>query len=341
MGTIPKISQLHVQQLVQRSWSRIRDFRLWSFQFISDAQIFVPQAITAGAVTLTFNSTQVTVNAAAATAINAAALGPPPVAGVVGVGRQLRVGASNGLSSPTGPNYNISAWDGVNTLTLEKAYGETSIANTPYQIIKAYYQAPAFPFTSGINANQTPDANFIRFTSIINRYEGYSFRGKNLNWSQEMINAIDPQRGGQGDAYIQANYGRTPGTGVPVFELYPNPVNFTTYNACYITRWPNLSVSQDLPQMPYELADCVIARAKILAAQWALANVSTVKELGQTNWVAFIQMMQQEFKDCLIQCIKVDDELMPQQAYRQGSGFDFPLGGQFLQGHDVSSLMPS
>lgn len=336
MGTVPRISVLHAAQLYNRAWGRVRDARLWSFNFIADAQIFVPAAISTGTVTCTFNSATVTCDAAAAAAFNAVSLGPPPLAGVLGVGRQLRVGSSSGASFQNGPNYTILTWDGVSTLTIDKPYGETSVAGSAYQVLKAYYGAPSLPFS----ARPVPDQNFVYYTSIINRFDGYSFRGKNLNWSQDMLNAIDPQRGGQGQAYIQANYGRA-ADGTPVFELYPNPVEFTTYNACYVTRWPDVSPTQDLPRMPYDLAGCVLFQAKYYAAQWALANVGTFAELGQTNWVTAMNSYAADYKAELIGCIKNDDNLMPQQAYRQGSGFDFPLGGAFLQGHDVSSLIPS
>lgn len=336
-GTIPRLPALHSAQLVNRAWSRIRDFRLWSFQVVADAQIFVPAVITAGTLTTTFGSTSVVADATAAAALDAVSLSTPPLAGL-GVGRQIRLGNTSGLSSPTGPNYSILAWDlPTRTLTIDKPFGEVGQTNSNYQCLKCYYAAPGFPYT----APNTPDPNLIKFNSIINRSDGYSFRGKNLNWSQEMLNAIDPQRGGQGDAYIQANYGRIATTGAPMFELYPNPANFTTYYTTYTTRWPALSVSQDLPQMPYELSDCLMFMAKVLGAQWALANVVNFEELGRTNWVAFMKEMREEFRDSLIQCIKTDDEIMPQQVYRQGSGFDFPLGGQFIQGHDVSSLIPS
>lgn len=341
IGTVPKLGALNAGKIANRAWQRVLDFRLWSFNVVADAQIWVPDVITAGTLTTTQGSTSVTASAAAATALNAVAVSTPPLAGI-GVGRQLRLGSASGLSSSVGPNYSIAAWDGVNTITLDKPFGEGSLTNSAYQCIKCYYAAPGFPYTSP----NVPDPNLIRFMSIINRQNGYSFRGYNLNWSQEQLNAIDPQRGGQGDAYIQANYGRVPAgsavaAGTPMFELYPNPVVQTTYNAMYVTRWPLLSATQDLPSVPYELYDCILYFAKYLAAQWALANVVTHEELGKTNWVAYAGMMKPEFKESLIQCIKTDDEIMPQRVYQQGSGFSFPLGGQFLQGHDVSSLIPS
>jgi hypothetical protein len=336
VGTVPKLSALHAGQLVNRAWSKVRDFRTWSFNIVADAQIFVPAIISTGTVSTTFGSQSIVVDATAGAALNAVVTANPPLAGTIGIGRQIRLGQASGLASPTGPNYTITAWNNsTRTITIDKPFGEDSVSGSAYQVLKCYYAAPGFPYTSP----STPDPGLVRFLSIVNRANGYALSGRNLNWSQEQLNSIDPQRGGQGDAYIQANYGRT-ATGLPVFELYPNPVGRVTYSAIYFTRWPNLSAAVDLPQMPYQLADLVMVGTKVLAAQWALANVVTFEELGKTNWVAYAGMMQTEFKDALIQCIKVDDEIMPGEVRRQGSLFSFPLGGSFAQSHDLSSLFP-
>ena len=335
VGTIPRMSALHGQQVIQRAWSRVRDSRRWSFHLISDAQLFVPDAVTGGSVSVEFGSNEVIPDSVAAAKLNAIALANPPLANpVVGVGRQLRIGTTNGLSTPTGPNYNILAWDGV-ALTIDRPYGEWTAARCQYQVLKCYYAPPAPPPFR----NLEPDLRFVRYEVIINRNSGYAIFGPNLYWSQAQLNAIDPQRGGQGDAYIVANYGRN-SLGQPLIELYPNPVKFTTYNCTYFTRWADLSPTQDLPQVAYELPDLIMFEGKCLAADWALANVSTFPELAQTNWVNFRQTQMAEYKASMIQCFKQDDEIMPLIPFRQGQGFMFPLGGQFLQSHDVTSLLP-
>jgi hypothetical protein len=168
---------------------------------------------------------------------------------------------------------------------------------------------------------------------------GYTIFGPNLYWSQTQLDAIDPQRGGQGDSYIVANYGRN-SLGQPVIEMYPNPVNFTTYVVSYWTRWMDLSPTVDLPQVAYELPDMVMFESKALASDWALANCNTYPELQQTNWVAYRQSQMLEYKDTMMNCFKQDDELQPLIPFRQGQGFMFPLGGQFLQSHDVTSILP-
>ena len=338
MGTVPRLSALHAQQIINRSWLRVRDSRLWSFHFVSKAQLFVPDAITEGSVNVTFNSTRIQVDPVAAAALDAVALSNPPLAcKILGVGRQIRIGSINNISAPTGPNYTIVAWDGFSTLTIDRPYGEFSATRASYQVFKCFYAPPPAP---ACLVDAPPDLVFVRYQVITNANSGYAIFGPNLYWNQAQLDAIDPQRGGQGDAYIVANYGRNC-LGQPVIELYPNPVKFTTYLASYWTQWPTLKTpDQCLPRMPYELADLVIFGAKQLAADWALANVSTFPELGQTNWVAYRQTQMAEYRESKIQCFKQDDEMMPLLPFRQGQGFMFPLGGQFLQSHDVTSILP-
>jgi hypothetical protein len=344
VGTIPRMSALHAQQVVNRAWSRVRDSRLWSFHFVSDAQLFVPNAVPTpgfqptmnlGSIAVEFGSKEVIPDSLAAAMFNSLAMANPPLASpILGVGRQLRVGTTNGLSTPTGPNYNITQWDG-STLLIDRPYGERSALRCAFQILKCYYAPPAPPPYLDL----MPDLRFVKYDCFTNRNNGYAIFGPNLYWSQAQLNAIDPQRGGQGDAYIVANYGRNQ-LGQQVIELYPNPVQFTTYSCTYFTRWANLSPSTDLPQVAYELEQMVMFESKCLAADWALANVNSVPELGQTNWVNYRQTQMAEFKASMIQCFKQDDEIMPLIPFRQGQGFMFPLGGQFLQSHDVSSILP-
>ena len=338
LGTVPKLPATHAGQILNRAWGRFRDCRLWSFNVIADAQWWVPKAITTGSVNCTYQSPTVTVTSSATiAAFNALAGVTPPIgnAGVLGTGRQIKIGSTSSLTSGTGPCYNIVNWDGIGSLTLDKPFGEATQTGAQYTLLRAYYAAPPAPFGALPNGY---DATFIRPLTATNRVTGYTIRGKKLYWTQAQLNAIDPQRGGQGDAYIVSSYGRN-SLGQPVFELYPNPVNQATYSVVYYCRWPDVGPSQDFPQMPYDLVQCVMDLARTFAAQWAGANVATFPELGRTNWVAAANMWKTDFKEGLMQCIRTDDTIMPQVAFVQGSMFDFPLGGQFLQSHDVSSIL--
>ena len=336
-GEIPSLPDPMAQRIINRAWKRVNDYRLWSWQVVSNAQLFVPALVTAGSATVDFNSTGVLMDAVAAAALDALAFDNPPLASpVIGVGYQIRIGTSaTGLSAPTGPNYSIVAWDDTtNIITIDRPYGESSQVGASYQVLKCYYAAPFLPVTS-----TGADAQFARYMSVTNLLDGYAITGKQLYYTQEDLNRIDPQRGGQGDAYILAYYQHN-SLGQPVYEMYPNPVAKTTYQANYSSKGPLLAMTTQLPQVSYALDDTVTFQAKQFAGQWAGANVGRFPELASTNWVWYCDQMEREYKKSLILCIKEDDEIMPSpKPFVYHSGLSFPLGGEFLQSHDLSSLI--
>lgn len=331
-GSFPRASALAFGKFLNTAWQEIQDLRLWSFNVVSNGQQFVPAIINAGTIDVTFGSRTIQVDAAAQAVLNVNQIGPPLLASpMIGQGRQLRLTTNTSLS-PLGPIYSIIGYDDIaGVITIDRPYGEASATGAGFQVYKAYY-AP--PIAAGF-ASPT----FVRYFSIVNPSSGYSIRGPRLYRTQAQLNAIDPQRGAQGDAYV-LSYLAPNAVGQPTHEFYPHPTTQCTYIANYQIRWPTLSAEMDLPQMPYALEALVLTLAKKKAAEWAMANVGTYPELQNVNWVAFQQMQEKNFKDERIQCIKSDDEINPLLAVLQGSAFDFPLGGQFLQSHDISSLIP-
>ena len=335
-GEVSSLPAPMAGRLINRAWKRINDYRMWSWQIVSNAQLFVPAVVSVGSCSVTFNSTAVAMDANATAALNAIAFGNPPLASpVLGVGYQIRLGTSmNGLAAPVGPNYTIVAWDGAGNLTIDAPYGQQTGTGLAYQVLKCYYAAPFLPVTStGANGN------FARYLSIVNLLDGYAITGKQLYFSQEDLNRIDPQRGGQGDAYIMALYGGN-SLGQPVYEMYPNPVNPATYQANMVTKGPLLTMQTSLPSVSYALDDAVSFLAKKFAGQWAQANANK-KELQGVNWIQYCAAMHEEWRQSMILCVKEDDEIMPSpKPFVFNGGYSFPLGGEFLQSHDLSSILP-
>jgi hypothetical protein len=354
-GEISPLPDLQAMRLVNRAWKYVNDYRMWSWQIVSNAQLFIPAVITQGTAAATYQSTTVQMDASAQAAINSyvsSGLTPPLFSPVFGIGMQIRLGTANiGLAAPTGPNYSIVNYDtGTGIITIDQPYGQNTASLMAYQILKCYYAAPFLP----VAPLGTTDIQFSRFLSVTDVENGYTIAGRQLYFSQEELNRIDPQRGGQGQAYIMAYWGKNT-NGQPVYEMYPNPVPSSSYEdlalgplgpdtlSCnYVTKGPLLTMTTGLPAVSYALDDAVIFRAKKFAGQWALANVGRYpKELGQVNWVAYIQMMEEEFKQSFRQCVKEDDEIMPSpKPFVYNGGFSFPLGGEFLQSHDISSILP-
>jgi hypothetical protein len=351
-GEISPLPDLQAMRLVNRAWKYVNDYRMWSWQIVSNAQLFIPVVITQGSAAATYQSTSVQMDApaqAALAAYIATGLQPPLASPIFGVGMQIRLGSANsGLAAPTGPNYSIVAYNsGTGVLTIDQPYGQASATGMAYQILKCFYAAPFLP----VSPLGTTDVQFSRFLSVTDVTSGYTIAGRHLYFSQEELNRIDPQRGGQGQAYIMAYWGKN-SNGQPVYEMYPNPVPSSssetqfgpfgpdTLSCNYVTKGPLLAMNTGLPAVSYALDDAVIFRAKKFAGQWALANVGRYpKELGSVNWIAYCQMMEEEFRQSFRQCIKEDDEIMPSpKPFVYNNAFSFPLGGEFLQSHDISAI---
>jgi hypothetical protein len=332
--SVPRLPPAHAQTLVNRAWHRICDFRLWSW-LVSTGYITAPANISVGTVNTALGSNVAIFDSNASTALNAVTLSNPPLANPdIGIGRQFRIGSQ--ISGTPGALYSIIAWDGVNTATLDRVFAETGGSGQPYMVYKAYYQPPA------VDGTPNGPVDFLRYFTVTNQASGYTIRRRKLYYTQAQLNGIDPYRGATGDAYIIANYQNDPlspnvVSGVPVHEWYPHPVNNRVYSCLYQKRGLDLSDTLDVPAT--FSPDLLMLLSYQLGCQWALRMVSVYPELAQTNWVSAINDARQEFKERLIQAIKADDEISPLVAFQQGGTFDFPLGGQFLQNHDVSSLV--
>lgn len=334
-GTFPRFPYLHAVQVINRAWSRIRDMRLWSWQLLVDDQIYAPTVIQAGTVSVTQFSNIVTADSTATAALIAAPIIPPIASTVSGMGRQIRIGNSTMLLPNNGSIYNIIGWDGASTLTLDKPFAEGTVTLSPYQIFRMYYAPPGKPQLNPL----TSDNNLIRFVSLTNRMSGYTVAGRRLYATQELLNRADPTRASQGDPWRVAPY-QSNTLGGYAFEFWPCPVLATLYTATYYSRWPDLSTTQDFPQVPYGLVPATMDLARSFACQWASANAATFPELQQTNWVAASESYRRDWIDAVKLCLKQDDEIMPQVPFLQGRTADLlPMGGAFLQNHDVSSLI--
>lgn len=336
LNAIPRLPPAYAPILINRAWHDLLDLKLWSF-LVGFGDLYAPALITAGHVTTTQFGTTVVADATAAAALNAVGLNPPLASPQLGVGYQFRTdnpSLSSLLStSSSGPLYNIVAWDSVNTMTLDRPYYGPSLPGVSYMAYRAYYAPPV--------------ADFLKYWAILNTSLGYSITGRKLNVSQAEIDATDPQRGTLNDAYCVSPF-RTDwpvGSGGVVHELYPHPTNARVYNALFSRRGPDLGPNQDVPiTFP---KDVLMAKAFEHGCQWALENVSVYSELAQTNWVlaksarlAYLYGNKVQ-PGRLMQAMRQDDEiLLTQRPFRQGgSNFAFPLGGQFLQSHDITGLL--
>ena len=324
IGLYPGLSLLPARTLINRAWRDIMDEGLWSF-LVAEGSLFVPNSVSTGTVTCTLGSPLVVGDAAAAAAWIPLALANPPLAsGNLGQGRQFRVGLGQ-------PVYNIVAFDGVNTITLDQPYGEglTVGAGLAYQVYRAYY-APPVP------------TDFLRYFSITNVNFAYSIVGKSLTFNREQLDRMDPQRGAFGDAYILGSYKPDPTQQYPVHELWPNPVNQNTYRAIYQRRGLDLTPPGVTPVVDYPVTlskSLLMARAEYQTALWAVKNINRYPDLKGVNWFSVRKEALAQYTVELVKQRRQDMEIFKNTwILPKGQYLGFPVDAAFIQSHDVDLM---
>lgn len=230
--------------LVNRAWSDVQRSYRWSFLWL-DGCVPTPSPISTGTVTLVIGSNQVVGDALATTTWQALPLIPPLAT------LQFRIGQ--------GTIYNIIAYDGASTLTLDRIYVDpTQGAHVGYQIYGVYYNAPV--------------KDFLWFETFTDPISGYSIL---TTKKREEAYEQDPQRwlSGWPQAVMPYRINPFPGTyqGFPQYEIWPAPLNDYTY---IFTGWrsgmPFQAYTDCVPSPLGE--DVVVALGKYYSYQWCEAN---------------------------------------------------------------------
>jgi len=288
------------RNLVNRAWRDILDSRRWTF-LKAEIALYTPALINVGGITATQNSAAIVgdVTAAAAwVAVGATTLKK----------RQWRIGL--------GPLYNISDFDGVNTLTLENAFGEPSVAGSGYQIQQFYYEAPA---------------DFLRWESVVDPISAYSFI---LDWTKEELDRADPQRGSQTLPHRMVSYRLHPVTKLYLFEMWPTPSSAWRYPALYQKKGVDLDDGDELPlSIPSGL---VLTRSRYHAYEWAEANKSRHDKLKGVNWLNLRSDVNKEYQGLMNDSKRQDEEIFIQNY---GKNYLYPafgmntFGANYWQSH--------
>jgi hypothetical protein len=229
--------------------------------------------------------------------------------------RQFRVGG--------GPIYNITAFDAVNTLTLDRVYAEQSTAAGQYQIYQCYYPAPV--------------SDFLRWMDVMDPINQYRFRRRNLYRTKEEVDRIDPGRGSQTEPIWMAAY-KYDATGTPMFEMWPHPIQALGYQVVYQRRGVDLTATQQLPAAIPEAM--LLERAKSYASLWAMTNQGTHPELAAVRWDTLMAVQNKAYMDMLAKAKTNDEEAYPQNLSKDedSSILSGPIDAAFMQSHDLYML---
>lgn len=244
-GCVPKIPLDYARTLVNRAWADIRRQNLWSF-LMFEANWVSPALISSGLATTIQGLAIVTLDATAAAAFAASITGLNPV-----TQRQFRQGIST--------IYNIWAWDGVSTLTLDRAFVEAGSTGTPW-IFQCYYPAPMQDFWSWTSVRDMTNFQDL-FTD---------------RYTRGMLDEMDPQRTWYyfptDVAYYQLDLNPvSPTYRFPMFELWGAPQSILPYQLYGLRKGTDLVAATD--ELPPQVGeDCVMALARKYAYEWAEAN---------------------------------------------------------------------
>lgn len=233
--------------LVNRARADTYRKNLWSF-LLFEANWVSPPIINTGQVQVTQGSKTVVFNGAAATAINAVGITVLPVPVTQ---RQFRVGI--------GTIYNIWAYDGVNTATLDRPYAEATSAATSYQIYQCYFASPVQDFKTWLSIR-----DIVNFNDLI------------LNKTRAWADQRDPQR----SIYYIPTHAlpytidlnpASPTYQNQMWELWAQPTFLLTYQLWGVRKGVDFVNPGD--SLPPQLGeDCIMALAKYYAYQWCEAN---------------------------------------------------------------------
>lgn len=308
---MPQIDPLACPTLVARAWQDIRKAREWSF-LKQTGCVFAPSIITTGTVRVTQFSTQIVADATAAPFWNAVAITQAPAYPLTL--RQFRVTG--------GPIYNIIAWDGTNTATLDRPYAETSASGGSYMIYQPYFPAPS--------------VDFSRWLSFVDPINTYKFRYRNLYWTQKEVDRRDPGRFNYSIPIALAahDYVTIPGDSQarPRYEAWPHPVQQIGYVCEWMIEGDSVGQSGNIPrQIPDQV---VMARARHYAHQ-VVAQQPNVDVKTKMFHLQQAKVSDAEYHDLLNRAELDDNCLFDARLVQEDSGYTLsgPLDANYMQSH--------
>lgn len=245
-GMVPKIPIDLCKTFINDAWRDVRRKNLWSF-LLYESNWIAPPVINSGYFTCTQGSNLVVADATAAAAIIAAGvLLPTPI-----TQRQFRAGIST--------IYNIRAWDGINTITLDRIFAEATVTSA-YKIYQCYFPAPYEDHLMWASVR-----DMINFTSL--------FTDRH---TRESLDTTDPQRvfyriPTDVVYYTQDQNPASPTYRYPLYELWGHPLFNLVWQLYGVRR--GTALVNDTDTLPPAIGeDCILELGKLKAYEWAEAN---------------------------------------------------------------------
>jgi hypothetical protein len=235
-GNVAGVDAAYAKTLINEAYGDVRRLGGWSWQ-MQQTGFTVPGALSTGTVTLQFGSNQVIGDANAAAAWLAPGIGSQY--GSLLTQRQFRSGGTSGA----GTMYDIVAFDGVNTLTLDRPFSDpltnmtgAAVTEQEYFIYQPYIVAPVKDFRRWLSVYDIANSGWL-FTRGDRRAVGMSDPQRQIFSNPKQLLALGA------DARLNSST-----AGWQRYELWPGPQNQYLYQAWFVRFGQDLvSLSDELP----------------------------------------------------------------------------------------------
>lgn len=234
-GNVAGVDAAYAKTLINEAWGDVRRLGGWSWQ-LKQTGFTVPGALSTGTVTLQFGSASVIGDSNAAAAWLTPGIGSQY--GSLITQRQFRSGGTSGA----GTMYDIIAFDGVNTLTLDRPFSDPLVSMTgavteqEYMIYQPYISAPSKTFRRWLSVYDIANSGWL-FVKGDRREVGLSDPQRQIFANPDRLLAIGA------DSRLNSST-----KGWQRYELWPGPQNQYLYQAWYVDFGADLvSLSDELP----------------------------------------------------------------------------------------------
>lgn len=291
VGTFPDLPEAQAKRFINRAQRDAFDAWNWSF-LAGEGQLNIPDIVNDGTITLTQGLNTVTADATAAAAWNALGLFIPIT------DRALKISSDQ--------PYQILAYDGVDTVYLDRPWPNETVSSQTYSMYRCYYAAPD---------------DFQRWMSVVDTTDSWNLiPGKKKEW----LDWIDPQRSTVGGpaqfiAFFRLQRAQTINafgaltdpvrtTTKNLFELWPAPTSAMSLQTYYKKRGADLVNNDD--ESLFE-DSVLISRALTHAYRFVRANqVRFAKTTGtRVNWGEMRRDSEASYMRELGNAIKRDDNI--------------------------------
>lgn len=289
-GTLPDLPVQQAKRFINRAQREAYDSWNWSF-LAGETQLNIPDLLDDGTITVTQDSRVITADATAAAVWQALGNFIPIT------DRSIKIG--------TDQPYQIRAFDGVDTVYIDRPYPNETETGLTYSMYRPYY---------------APPDDFNRWVSVVDTVDAWNLiPGKKKEW----LDWIDPQRTTiGGPAQFIAFFMRQPAETIPVFganlsdtpvlgrdlyELWPAPTAAMSLYAYFKKYGADLTADNDTSRFTDNL---LISRALCHAYRFASVNqIGFGKTTGKVNWSLVTQQAKLDYMEELTRAIKIDDNI--------------------------------